>query len=220
MIARCKLALTEDSPTIRPYDQAAWAELPDYRQTPIRVSLNLLEALHARWVTLLTSLTDEDFERSFIHPEMQDGRTLDWLVGMYGWHSRHHSAHITSLAERMGWQCSDSDLDLVTTGDYNFPMRSVGIKQLKARLSEYVRLARGGELILVSDRDEVVAELGPVRHRLPELGSVQDTLDRLARQGQVTRAGQPKQGWSWKPRGLGLSEDTVSGLLDELREDR
>jgi antitoxin (DNA-binding transcriptional repressor) of toxin-antitoxin stability system len=99
-------------------------------------------------------------------------------------------------------------------------MRSVGIRQLKARLSEYVRLARGGELILVSDRDEVVAELGPVRHRLPEPGSIADTLDRLARQGQLTRAARPKEGWSWHPRGLGLSEAVVSPLLDELREDR
>jgi antitoxin (DNA-binding transcriptional repressor) of toxin-antitoxin stability system len=99
-------------------------------------------------------------------------------------------------------------------------MRSVGIRQLKARLSEYVRLARSGELILVSDRDEVVAELGPLRHRLPDPGSVEDTLERLARQGQVTRAARPKRGWSWRPHGLGLPGDTVSGLLDELRTDR
>lgn len=99
-------------------------------------------------------------------------------------------------------------------------MKSVGIKQLKARLSEYVRLARAGELILVSDRDEVVAELGPVRHQPPEPGSVNATLDRLTRQGQVTRAGQPKQGWSWSPRALGLPEATAAQLLDNLRKDR
>jgi antitoxin (DNA-binding transcriptional repressor) of toxin-antitoxin stability system len=96
-------------------------------------------------------------------------------------------------------------------------MRSVGIKQLKARLSEYVRLARSGEIILVSDRDEVVAELGPVRHQPPAAGSVHSVLDRLARQGQVTRAGQSKHGWSWSPRALGLPSDTVEELLDDLR---
>lgn len=99
-------------------------------------------------------------------------------------------------------------------------MKSVGIKQLKARLSEYVRLARSGELILVSDRDELVAELGPVRHRLPEPGSVDATLDQLARQGLVTRAVQPKRGWSWSPRALGLPEGTVAALLGDLRKDR
>lgn len=99
-------------------------------------------------------------------------------------------------------------------------MRSVGIKQLKARLSEYVRLARGGELILVSDRDEVVAELGPVRHQPPPPGSVDAALDRLAREGQVTRAGRSKRGWSWSPPALGLSPETAGRLLDDLRVDR
>jgi len=99
-------------------------------------------------------------------------------------------------------------------------MRSVGIKQLKARLSEYVRLARGGETILVSDRDEVVAELGPVRYQPPASGSVAAILDRLAQQGALTRAGRPKKGWSWSPRALGLPGDTVADLLDDLRGDR
>ena len=99
-------------------------------------------------------------------------------------------------------------------------MKSVGIKQLKARLSEYVRLARSGEVILISDRDEVVAELGPVRHQPPVPGSVQGTLDRLARAGQVTRPGLSRQGWSWSPRPVGLSKHSVARLLDELREDR
>jgi len=109
---------------------------------------------------------------------------------------------------------------MVTTGDYYASMRSVGIKQLKARLSEYVRMARAGELILVSDRDEVVAQLGPALHQSPPPGSVDDVLEGLARRGQVTRAGQPKAGWSWSPRPLGLPGDAVTELLDDLRKDR
>lgn len=100
---RCKLALTEAEPTIRPYDEAAWAELADSRDTPVEVSLTLLEALHARWTTLLRSLGAGDFERTFVHPEIEGARSLDWLVGMYAWHGRHHLAHVTSLAGRMGW---------------------------------------------------------------------------------------------------------------------
>ncbi len=100
---RFKLALTEDSPTIRPYDEARWAELSDSRDTPIEVSLTLLESLHARWVGLLRSLKDDDFRRTFRHPEHAGTPTLDWLLALYGWHSRHHVAHITSLRERKGW---------------------------------------------------------------------------------------------------------------------
>lgn len=99
-------------------------------------------------------------------------------------------------------------------------MRSVGIKQLKARLSEYVRLARSGEVILVSDRDEVVAELGPPRHQAAELGSLDAKLDRLAARGQVTRAGDPKKGWIWSPLHLALPERAVGELLEDLRTDR
>lgn len=99
-------------------------------------------------------------------------------------------------------------------------MKSVGIKQLKARLSEYVRLARDGETILVSDRDEVVAEMGPPRHQRAEAGSIDASLDRLAARGQVTRAGHAKKGWSWSPSHLGLAEGTVSDLLADLRNDR
>lgn len=98
-------------------------------------------------------------------------------------------------------------------------MKSVGIKQLKAHLSEYVRRARGGELILVSDRDEIVAQLGPVRSG-PKSGSLNETLERLAQQGSVTRAAQSKLGWSWSPRALELPKETVTRLLDDLRQDR
>lgn len=100
---RLKLALTEEDPLIRPYDEALWAGLADSQQTPIEVSLTLLESLHARWVTLLRSMSDADFRRTLRHPDHSGVLTLDWLVAMYAWHSRHHVAHITSLRERMGW---------------------------------------------------------------------------------------------------------------------
>lgn len=117
--------------------------------------------------------------------------------------------------------CPQQILDHVTTGDYNDCMKSVGIRQLKARLSEYVRLARRGETILVSDRDEVVAELGPARHQPLAPDSLGALLDRLARQGQITRAIRSKPGRrSWAPRPLGLPSESVDRLLDELREDR
>ena len=99
---RFKLALTEDAPTIKPYMQDAWANQPDATDPDVEVSLVLLEALHRRWVTLLRSLTPEQFARVFVHPEM--GRvTLDRTLGMYAWHGRHHAAHITGLRSRMGW---------------------------------------------------------------------------------------------------------------------
>jgi len=98
---RFKLALTEDWPTIKPYDQAAWAELADSK-LPIDVSLALVTALHTRWVALLESLTGEDFQKGYMHPE--DGRVnLAKGLAIYEWHSRHHTAHITSLRTRQGW---------------------------------------------------------------------------------------------------------------------
>lgn len=107
----------------------------------------------------------------------------------------------------------------MTTGDYDLTMRSVGIKQLKARLSEYVRLAGGGEVVLVTDRDQVVAELGPARRQVAADDSLESTMERLARSGIVTRAGERKSGWSWAPPHLGLAPETVSNLLDDLRGD-
>lgn len=99
---RIKLALTEDWPTIKPYDEAAWANLADARWLPVAISLDLLTALHARWVSLLESLTDEDFHRGYVHPE--GGRqNLAQVLALYDWHSRHHTAHITGLRQRMGW---------------------------------------------------------------------------------------------------------------------
>jgi hypothetical protein len=98
---RFKLALTEDWPTIKPYNEAAWAELADSR-LPIAVSLNLVEALHGRWTALLESLSDEDFRKGYNHPE--SGRqNLAKALAIYDWHSRHHTAHISSLRARQGW---------------------------------------------------------------------------------------------------------------------
>ncbi len=99
---RFKLALTEDEPTIKPYDEKRWAELEDVRATPVEVSLTLLESLHRRWVLLLRSLGPADFARKFRHPEL-GVVTLERNVALYAWHGRHHVAHITSLRQRMGW---------------------------------------------------------------------------------------------------------------------
>jgi len=99
---RMKLALTEDNPTIKPYDEARWAETPDVRNTPVAVSLALLEALHQRWVTLLTALGPTDFARTLVHPE-SGSWTIGRYVAPYAWHGKHHVAHITTLRERMGW---------------------------------------------------------------------------------------------------------------------
>lgn len=99
---RCKLALTEEEPAIRPYMEDRWAMLEDSRITPVEVSLALLEALHERWVLLLRSLAPADFQRTFRHPDL-GLVSLNKNVALYAWHGRHHVAHITSLSERMGW---------------------------------------------------------------------------------------------------------------------
>lgn len=99
---RLKLALTETEPTIKPYDEKAWAELADTRATPVETSLALLENLHERWVGLWKTLKPADFERTLRHPEA-GVRTVDWLLALYAWHGRHHTAHVSGLRERMGW---------------------------------------------------------------------------------------------------------------------
>jgi len=99
---RFKLALTEQSPTIRPYDEARWAELADSRETPLETSMTLLESLHDRWVRLLRSMAADDFQRTLKHPE-NGQMTLDAMVALYAWHGRHHVAHITSTRARNGW---------------------------------------------------------------------------------------------------------------------
>jgi uncharacterized damage-inducible protein DinB len=99
---RFKWALTEDFPTIKAYDETAWATLKDSELTPVEVSLQLVESLHARWAVLLRSMKAEDFQRKFVHPD-SGPHDVDWLLGLYSWHGNHHVAHITSLRERMGW---------------------------------------------------------------------------------------------------------------------
>ena len=98
---RCKLALTEDWPAERSYDEAAWANLADSR-LPVDVSLAMIEGLHGRWVALMESLTDDDFRKGYDHPE-RGRENLAMALAMYDWHSRHHVAHITSLRARQGW---------------------------------------------------------------------------------------------------------------------
>jgi uncharacterized damage-inducible protein DinB len=100
---RFRLALTEDAPMIRPYDEARWAELPDARTMPADVSLKLLDAVHTRWVALLNALGPDSFARTYVHPEHGRTFTLDEAVSLYAWHSRHHTAHVTALRDRMGW---------------------------------------------------------------------------------------------------------------------
>ena len=100
-VIRMKFALTENQPTIKPYHEALWAELPDAK-TPVEPSLALLEALHARWTILLERMTDEQWKRTFLHPDL-GVRNMDQSLGLYAWHGRHHIAHVTRLRERMAW---------------------------------------------------------------------------------------------------------------------
>jgi hypothetical protein len=100
---RTCLALTENEPTIRPYDENGWANLTFSRLGPIDLSLDLLDALHGRWLGVLRSMSEADFSRRLIHPEHNTMMTTAVLVEMYAWHGRHHVAHITKLRERAGW---------------------------------------------------------------------------------------------------------------------
>ncbi len=99
---RFKLALTEDEPTIKTYEESRWAELPEARSAPIDVSLALLDALHERWVLMLRVLPAGQFARRLRHPEW-GLLSLDQMLALYAWHSRHHVAHVTALRARMGW---------------------------------------------------------------------------------------------------------------------
>lgn len=100
---RVKLGLTEDNPTIRPYDEVAWAEMDDTKNLPVNISLTLLHALHIRWYEILKNLNEAGLNRTVFHPEHKKEFTIWELISQYAWHSRHHVAHITSLRERMGW---------------------------------------------------------------------------------------------------------------------
>lgn len=99
---RFKLALTEDEPTIKPYEEARWAELEDSRSTPLEISLSLMDSLHHRWVRVLRAIQPGEWTRTFRHPEMGT-LTLEKALIMYAWHGKHHVAHITELRKRMSW---------------------------------------------------------------------------------------------------------------------
>jgi uncharacterized damage-inducible protein DinB len=102
-LCRIKLTLTEENPTIKPYKEALWAELNDVKMLPVNVSLTMLHGIHAHVYALLYHATEADWERTYFHPESGKQFTLWHLLGSYAWHGRHHTAHITSLRERMGW---------------------------------------------------------------------------------------------------------------------
>ncbi len=99
---RFKLALTEDEPTIKPYAEDLWAKLPDVQAVPIEVSLALLDSLHVRFVEVLRGMQNDDWKRTFVHPE-QGVVPLERNLGLYAWHGRHHVAHVTELRKKMGW---------------------------------------------------------------------------------------------------------------------
>jgi uncharacterized damage-inducible protein DinB len=100
---RFRLALTEDQPSIKAYDEKLWAGLPDAEKAPVEISLRLLDSLHERWVLLLRQMSDADFARTFHHSEV-GLIDLGTNLALYSWHCRHHEAHITSLLSRMGWE--------------------------------------------------------------------------------------------------------------------
>ncbi|MBP8114190.1 MAG: putative metal-dependent hydrolase [Chitinophagaceae bacterium] len=101
---RFKVALTEENPTIKTYDENLWAEMNDVKKLPINISTTLLHALHSRWFEALKYVTGDEWNnRTVFHPEHKKTLRLWYLLGMYAWHSKHHVAHITTLRERMGW---------------------------------------------------------------------------------------------------------------------
>lgn len=102
-LIRFKTALTEEKPAIRPYNEAAWAELPDDLDDDLSLSLDLLELVHAKLVLVLRAIKPEQMPREFSHPEYGDVYRIDWYIGNYAWHCAHHLAHITTLADREGW---------------------------------------------------------------------------------------------------------------------
>lgn len=99
---RWKLALTEDAPPVKAYNEQAWALLEDARSTPIETSLRLVEDIHDRWLRIIKSMDEAQFSRTYVHSE-SGVRTLDYMLALYEWHGPHHIAHITRLKERMGW---------------------------------------------------------------------------------------------------------------------
>lgn len=102
-LARFKLALTEENPTIKPYLEDRWAELTDSKSMPIEPGLLLLEGLHQRWVAILKAMTEPDYQKTFFHPEHNKEFRLGELISHYAWHCAHHLAHVTELKKRKGW---------------------------------------------------------------------------------------------------------------------
>jgi hypothetical protein len=100
---RFKLTLTEERPTIKPYFEDRWAELEDGRNAPIEASLRLLESVHIRWLILMRAMKPADFKRTYFHPEYKKEFSLEYVLGLYAWHGKHHAAQIQKLKERMGW---------------------------------------------------------------------------------------------------------------------
>ncbi len=100
---RFKLGLTENNPTIKPYEQDEWVKLEDTKQLPINVSLTLLHAVHKRWTVILKNIKSEQWERTVVHPEHGKVMSLWYLLGSYAWHGKHHTAHINTLKENMNW---------------------------------------------------------------------------------------------------------------------
>jgi hypothetical protein len=100
---RCKLALTEDNPVIKPYDQNTWVNTADATNVPINISITLLHALHIRWHELFLNLSEMDFEKTVMHPEYKRQMSLWYILGLYAWHGKHHIAQIQGLKERMNW---------------------------------------------------------------------------------------------------------------------
>lgn len=100
---RFKLGLTEDMPSIKPYNQDAWTKMADVEQVPVNVSITLLHALHLRWISVLNDISGTQWERKVLHPEYNREMTLWYLMGLYAWHGKHHVAHIRSLRNRNRW---------------------------------------------------------------------------------------------------------------------
>jgi len=101
---RLKLALTEDNPVIKPYNEKEWAELPDSSLVPVNISVTLLHSLHRRMVAILQNMKPSDWERTYFHPQQQRNFPLWEVVALYAWHSKHHTAHIMNLRERKNWR--------------------------------------------------------------------------------------------------------------------
>jgi hypothetical protein len=101
---RFRLALTEDNPTIKPYNEALWAELPDAKEAQVELSMQLIRYVHLRWVLLLNSMNETDLARTYVHPESGKTFRLDEVTAHYAWHSEHHYQHVFQLAARNNWQ--------------------------------------------------------------------------------------------------------------------